>query len=152
MDARGFTIIELVMVLVIIGALAIFVVPSLNPEGFDRSGFRQQVLSAARYAQKTAMASSCAVEFSASSGSDRVALNYRTGGDDTACGGGAFTDPLQNPASGGAFTLSAPGGVDITGGGTVVFNGFGDADGGLTIAFDTGPAISIEPVTGYVHE
>lgn len=152
MHARGFTIIELVTVLVLVGALAIFVVPYLNPEGFDRYGFRQQVLSAARYAQKTAMASSCAVEFSASAGSDSVTLNYRSGGDDATCGGGAFTDPVQNPASGGAFTLSAPGGVDVTGGGTVVFDGFGDADSGLTIAFDTGPSISIEPVTGYVHE
>lgn len=152
MRARGFTIIELITVLVIVGALAVFVAPRLNPEGFDRYGFRQEVLSAARYAQKTAMASGCEVEFAVAAGSDSVALNYRSGGGDASCGGGGFDTPVQNPASGGAFALNAPGSVDITGGGTVVFDGFGDPDGGLTIAFDTGPAITIEAVSGYAHE
>lgn len=150
MWSRGFTVIELVTVLVIVGALAIFVVPRLDPEGFGRYGFRQQVLSAARYAQKTAMASGCEVEFSASASS--VELNYRTGGDDANCGGGGFDAPVQNPASGGTFVLSAPSGVSITSGGAVVFDGFGDPDSGLTITFDTGPSITIEAVTGYAHE
>lgn len=152
MRARGFTIIELVTVLVIVGALAVFVVPRLNPEGFDRYGFRQELLSAARYAQKTAMASGCEVELAVSAGADTVALNYRAGGDDTSCGGGGFTDPVQDPSRGGAFALSAPGGVDITGGGNVVYDGFGDPSSGLTVTFATGPAITIEPGTGYAHE
>lgn len=152
MRARGFTVIELVTVLVLVGALAVFVVPRLNPEGFDRYGFRQEALSAARYAQKTAMASACEVQFSASAGSDSVTLNYRSGGDNTSCGGGGFTDPVQNPGGSGPFVLNAPSGVDITGGGTVVFDGFGDPSNGLTIAFATGPGIVIEAGTGYAHE
>ena len=152
MAARGFTVIELVTVLVIVGALAVFVVPRLDPEGFDRYGFRQEVLSAARYAQKTAMASGCAVELAVAAAADTVALNYRAGGDDTNCGGGGFTDPVPSPHDGSPFVLSAPGGVDITGGGTVVYDGFGDPSNGLTISFATGPAITIEPGTGYAHE
>lgn len=152
MHGRGFTVIELVTVLLIVGALAIFVVPRMNPEGFDRYGFRQEVLSAARYAQKTAMASGCDVELDVSAGGDSVALNLRSGGDDTSCGTGGFTDPVQHPASGGAFTLSAPDGVDITGGGTVVFDGFGDPDTGMTITFASGPSVIIEAVTGYAHD
>lgn len=152
MRTRGFTIIELVTVLVLVGALAIFVAPRLNPEGFDRYGFRQEVLSAARYAQKTAMASGCEVEFAVSAGGDSVTLNYRAGGDAASCGGGGFTSAVRNPGSGGAFTLNAPGGVDITTGGAIVFDGFGEPDAGMTIAFDTGPPLTIEPVTGYAHE
>lgn len=152
MRARGFTIIELVTVLVIVGALAVFVAPRLNPEGFDRYGFRQEVLSAARYAQKTAMASGCEVQFAASAGADSVTLNYRTGGDNTSCGGGGFADPVQNPGGSGPFVLNAPSGVDITAGGTVVFDGFGDPDTGATISFATGPGIVIEAGTGYAHE
>ncbi len=152
MRARGFTIIELITVLVIVGALAIFVAPRLDPEGFDRYGFRQEVLSAARYAQKTAMASGCDVRFAVAAGSDSVTLDFRTGGDNANCGSGGFGDPVRSPASGGAFALTAPTGVDITGGGTVVFDGFGDPDSGLTIAFGTGPPLVIEPGTGYAHD
>ncbi|MDX1609966.1 MAG: type II secretion system protein [Halofilum sp. (in: g-proteobacteria)] len=154
MRARGFTIIELVTVLVIVGALAVFVVPRLNPEGFDRYGFRQEVLSAARYAQKTAMASGCEVQLFADAAADSVALNYRSGGDDRDCGPStnAFTEPVQNPGSSGPFVLNAPSGVDITSGGTVVFDGYGDPDNGLMIDFATDPDIEIEAVTGYAHE
>ncbi|MDZ7829343.1 MAG: type II secretion system protein [Halofilum sp. (in: g-proteobacteria)] len=152
MRSRGFTIIELVTVLVMVGALAVFVLPRLNTEGFDRYGFRQEVLSAARYAQKTAMASGCDVQLAVAAGSDTVALNYRTGGDDASCGGGGFGDPVQSPSRGGAFSLNAPGSVDITSGGTIVYDGFGNPSGGLTIGFATGPAITIEAVTGYAHE
>lgn len=152
MRSRGFTIIELVTVLVLVGALAVFVVPRLSTEGFDRYGFRQEVLSAARYAQKTAMASGCDVQLAVSAGADSVTLNYRTGGDDASCGGGGFGDPVQSPSTGGAFALSAPDGVDVTGGGNVVYDGFGNPSGGLTISFATGPAITIEAVTGYAHE
>lgn len=154
MRTHGFTIIELVTVLVLVGALAVFVVPRLNPQGFDRYGFRQEVLSAARYAQKTAMASGCDVQLAVSAGADTVTLNYRTNGTDTTCGPDAnpFNDSVQSPSSGGAFSLNAPGDVDITSGGTVVYDGFGNPSGGLTIAFATGPAITIEAVTGYAHE
>ena len=152
MRVRGFTAIELITVIVIIGALAVFVIPRLNPQGFERYGFRQEVLSAARYAQKTAMASSCEVQLSVAAGTDTVSLNFRTGGTDSSCGAGGFGDPVQDPGSGGAFVRSAPGGVDITGGGTVVYDGFGDPSNGLTISFATGPAITIEAVTGYAHD
>lgn len=152
MRARGFTIIELVTVLVMVGALAVFVVPRLDTAGFDRYGFRQEVLSAARYAQKTAMASGCAVQLAVNTGADTVTLDYRAGGDAANCGGGGFGDPVQSPSSGGAFSLAAPSGIDITGGGTVVYDGFGNPANGLTISFATGPGLTIEAVTGYAHE
>jgi len=152
MHSRGYTLIELVTVLVIVGALAVFVIPRFNPQGFDRFGFRQELLSAARYAQKTAMASGCEVQLAVSAGADTVAVNYRAGGDDASCGGGGFTDSVQSPSRGGPFTVAAPDGVDITAGGSVVFDGFGDPDSGLTISFATGPAVTIEAGTGYAHD
>lgn len=152
MRARGFTLIELVTVIVIVGALAVFVVPRLNTAGFDRFGFRQEIMSAARYAQKTAMASDCSVQLQVDAAGDLVSLFYRAGGDDSTCGGGGFTSPVQSPSEGGNFVLSAPSGVDITGGGNVVYDGFGVPNSGLTITFATGSSITIEPVTGYAHE
>ncbi|MFW6174398.1 MAG: biotin transporter BioY, partial [Chloroflexota bacterium] len=80
--AAGGYILGFIPAAFIVGALAVFVLPRLNPEGFDRYGFRQELLSAARYAQKTAMASGCEVQLAVSAGADSVTLNYRTGGTD----------------------------------------------------------------------
>lgn len=154
MRARGFTIIELITVLVIVGALAIFVAPRLNPEGFDRYGFRKEVLSAARYAQKTAMASGCDVQFAVDPGTDTISLNYRAGGDDTSCGPGGFGKPVQSPSSGGNFSITAPDGVTITGGSSFYYDGFGDPvpSTGTTVVLTPGPDIEIEAETGYAHD
>jgi MSHA pilin protein MshC len=53
---RGFTLIELVMVLVLVGVLAVFVLPTLNPEDFKARGMRDETTALLRYAQKTAVA------------------------------------------------------------------------------------------------
>jgi prepilin-type N-terminal cleavage/methylation domain-containing protein len=153
MRARGFTAIELVTVLVIVGALAVFAAPRLNIQGFERHAFRQEVLSAARHAQKTAMASGCPVRFNAEAATGRVELHYSAGGSDSACGDGStFSDALSHPAKGGPFVVVAPGGTAITSGGAVVFDGYGNPSTGRTIIFNVGAPVTIEPVTGYAHD
>lgn len=151
--ARGMSLIELVAVIAILGALAVFALPRLDTAGFDRYAFRQEVLAALRYAQKTALASGCDVAVELTGGSDRYALFYRDGGDATRCGGGGFTEPVGDPARGGAFTGTGAGGVDLQTSGTIVFDGFGAHTGGpTTVAFAAAPAIEVDGVTGYVHD
>lgn len=54
---RGFTLIELVMVLVLLGILAVYAVPRMiNTGDFYARGFHDQSLAYLRYAQKTAIA------------------------------------------------------------------------------------------------
>ena len=56
-DQRGFTLIELVMVLVLAGVLAVFAAPRLFSTGdFNARGFQDETLSLLRYAQKAAIA------------------------------------------------------------------------------------------------
>jgi len=112
MPVRGFSLIELVTVIVIVGALTVVVTPRLDTAGFDAFEFRQRVLSAARFAQKTAMASSCDVQLKVDAGADTVTLTYRTGGGDEACGdpSNTFGDKLTNPRTGDDFQLSVPSG------------------------------------------
>lgn len=53
----GFTLIELVMVLVMLGVLAVFAAPRVFNRGdFEARGFHDQTLSILRFAQKTAIA------------------------------------------------------------------------------------------------
>jgi len=54
---RGFTLIELIMVMVMLGVLAVFAAPRIfNSDDFYARGFHDETLGLLRYAQKTAIA------------------------------------------------------------------------------------------------
>lgn len=52
----GFTLIELVMVLTLVGILAVFAATSFDRREFEARGFHDETLALLRYAQKTAIA------------------------------------------------------------------------------------------------
>lgn len=55
----GFTLVELVVVIILLGVLAAYATPRLNISGFQQQGYYQQALAALRYAQKQAVAANC---------------------------------------------------------------------------------------------
>ncbi len=150
-DAAGFTLIELVVVLIVAGVLAavgasrFFVL-----KDFQDRGFHDATLAAVRYAQKVAVASGCDVEVRIGGGG--FALDERSG-----CTGGGFSVPVRRPGSGGAFAASAPSGVTV---GTLDFYydalGRPHAPGGAplsapaTVTVGAG-TITVERETGFVH-
>lgn len=86
---RGFTIVELIMVIVIIGILAAVVGPRFfTKSNFDERFYFEEILSSVRYAQKLAVASGCSINVLVDS--DGYQLTY-----DKGCGIGA-TDPKIN--------------------------------------------------------
>lgn len=143
----GFSLIELVAVLVIIGALAVFAAPRLNIGGFQRYSFHEELLAAARHAQKTAAASRCRVSFSVDAGTDSYSANFPGGGSGPCSSSG----PLQSPGQGGTLSGQAPGSVDVTTGASVTFDEFGVPDTAATITLTGGRQVVIEAFTGYVH-
>lgn len=58
---RGFTLIELIVVILLISILAAFMLPRLNLTTFRETGFVQQSTAALRYGQKQAIGSGCLV-------------------------------------------------------------------------------------------
>lgn len=53
--ASGFTLIELVSVITVLGVLAAFAFPRMDTDAYHQTVFRERVLAALRYAQKTAV-------------------------------------------------------------------------------------------------
>ncbi len=139
MRAAGFTMTELVLILVLIGILAAFAVPRLNIEGFERQSFARELTLALRHAQRVAITSGCAVDVSIQSDGFSVAW---AGGDD--CPSGA----LPHPTRGGAFSGT---GQVSNGAGTVQFDGMGRTASGAAIVVADGPTVIVEAGSGYIH-
>lgn len=158
MGQQGFTLVELVMVVVLIGVLAVVAAPRIfNTNDFNARGFHDETLAMLRYAQKTAIAQrrTVCVTF----GANTLAL--------------AIAAAPATPNCAAAGTLSGPNGAApvITAKSTVTyanpaypelrFDGLGQplAATGVALAAArtlqvSGAAntITVEWATGYVHE
>ncbi len=143
--ARGFTMIELTVVIVIVGILAVVAVAKLSGvDAFEVQGFFDSTKSAVRFAQKLAVAQRTNVVVVVNATS--VSVCYTNPG----CG-----SPVTDPTTGQAMTLSAPDGVSLTGPASVSFDGLGRATPGGTIMVNgagISRSLTIEQETGYAHD
>lgn len=151
LDHRGFTQVELIVVIVIAGLLAAVAIPRfVDQQTFQERGFYDEALSAARYAQKFAVSSGCEVQLSVSGGA--YVLNQRA----TDCSTGAFTRAVANPGNRDAagFTGTAPGGIAFSiNSNPVVFDALGKAADGLSRTVTVGgKSFEIVGATGFVRE
>lgn len=121
---HGFTLVELVTVIVLLGILSVYVAPRVFDLGiFKERGFFDETQSALRYAQKLAVASGCKVQVSLTSNS--YTLNQAT-----VCNGAVFTLAVPHPSGSPTFAATAPAGVALSPT-TVVFNALGQISAGF---------------------
>jgi len=90
---RGFTLTELVAVIVILGILAVVAVPRMNTAGYRATEFHDRVVAALRYAQKTAVSHNRTVCVSFTNDSLALTIDHDRSG---SCAGQALNLPGMN--------------------------------------------------------
>jgi MSHA pilin protein MshC len=155
-SSAGFSLIELVVIILLLGILSFFAVPKfINLDSYRERTSINEVAGAIRYAQKLAVASGCEVRFSAS-GSDYTLQQCSSSCTDgltpaTRCASANFADLTNYPVTGGSVTgisfSSTP--ANFT------FNALGRIDTAAAIAATIaigGENINVYSETGYVEE
>lgn len=152
---RGFTLIELIMVVVLLGILAAYAAPKIfNRSDFDARGMEDMTLSYLRYAQKTAIAQRRTVCLTLSSAGISMALS-----NNPTTFGCSAASALNGPD--GKASLAVPGVSYSTVPANFSFDALGrpvDASGVVLAAVQTfvvsgsSRTISVEAGTGYVHD
>jgi len=144
---NGFTMVELVVVISVVGLLAAIITPRLiGTDAFASRGFYDEAQAVVRFAHKTAIAWRRPIFVC-------VTATGVSAGGAAGCG-----PPLVNPATGGALTATAPGGVTLSPV-SFSFDGAGrpNPNSMITIvvtsaiAGDPARQIVVEAETGYVH-
>lgn len=103
---QGFSLVELVLALVLLGILSALAIPRWQGQGFEAAYYHEEVLVALRYAQRQAVASGCAVEATLSS--DGYALRTLALGH-AHCAAVAVPHPQRD----GSYAGTAPNGLLI---------------------------------------
>ena len=158
-DQRGFSLAELVIVIVLIGVLASVAGPRIvGGHAAQTEGFYRELTAAVRYAQKLAVATQCEVQVNIDAGTDTYALFFPNDADadSSTCDGSAAgfgTNPVPSPALDGSFQGGTPKGVDITGGLVFFYDAVGrpSASGAVSLAGTRVLTLTVEPETGFVH-
>lgn len=140
--ANGFTLFELIIILVLVGLLSIVAIPLFLNEDLRVTPAADQIAGEIRYAQSLAMTRGEAHSFNVNG--DSFSISNESGG----------TVSLSNGDVSGSFdglNLTIDGG----GSGTVTFSSlFGEADGAHTVQVSGGgssASVSVSGDTGYVN-
>lgn len=137
MSERGFTLVELVVIMIVVGILAVTVAPRFADKSvFESRGFRDETLSLLRFAQKSAIAQRRTVCVTVTS---TGATLSRAG----AAGATSCNTTLDLP-------FTPKGGTGLTGT-DFYFLASGAPSAGGTLSVSGSDPITVEAVTGYVH-
>jgi MSHA pilin protein MshC len=151
-EQRGFTIVELIVVLIVLGILSAVMLPRWRGEtGFEERGFRDQVAATLRYAQKSAIAARRTVCASFTTAPSVMTVTISTAqGVATCAAGGPLVGPDDHNVVLAASSPAAFSAAPVS----IIFDAAGRPDAAALISFAGLPvalSIAVEAETGYVH-
>lgn len=139
----GFTLVEMVSALVIVGILSVAALPRFfSLTSYYKAVYYQEILSTLRYARKLAIATGGRIQVTVTSNS--IALQRRIEGSN--CTTGTTFQPVTDPATQAASYLkSAPGNVTLTVSSNwpLYFDGLGQANQASTCSLINSGTLSI---------
>jgi len=139
-SVRGYSLAELVVVVVIAAIMAALAIPLFNQPQIDATWYHEQVRAGVRHAQRTAVAQRRQVFVLVEAG-PRLALCYAD-----PCGA-----RVTELATGNIFVLNAPTGLALSiSASPLSFNGLGQPSSGATVNVG-GKLVTINAETGYVQ-
>jgi MSHA pilin protein MshC len=151
-NKQGFTNVELVVVIIVLGIISAIAAPRFfDLKGYKELAFKDELVSALRYAQKRAVASGCDIRVEVSNNGFTLYRHAAT----SACGtvpAISSTHKLSHPAGGAFENLNAAAALKPE---TVVFDALGQARNSIyvqtSLANVAGLGITIQGETGCVE-
>jgi MSHA pilin protein MshC len=152
----GFTMVELITVLIVVGIMATVALPRFNSAGFNTTGYRDKARAALEFARKSAVAQRRIVCVALAGSSLTLTIDNVT--PETA-GAGACPRLLTLPATDGACggptnAICAPNGIALAGPAGLTFDALGRPSAAAAYAVTDGAMnlpITVEAETGYVR-
>jgi len=148
----GFTLVELVMVIVMLGILSVTALPKFFEKiTFSERAFFSDTLNALRYAQKLAVATGCSVQVAISSNS--YTLTRQGTSSSTSCpDGSTYALAVSHPGTNASNYSGSESNITLTSSvASFIFNSLGTVSSDVTLTIAGSKTIQVIAETGLVY-